>query len=192
MRCDGTATHLAEKTVRQTLVTRAFGVAGRLQLQLHWTTAHVPSSTVASFRTWQVSGLPIAWLAAFNALGRDCFENRRPACLAWTPVSGFRATGHRCLPILYGVSSIEAERANVNSPHHGIHNVHKVARSVQLALLQLRQCDVEAGALAFGHGDLARPWQVATQLKVDFMNAFLETADCAWSDKARGLAIYSD
>lgn len=113
------AAQVAEKTVRQALVARAFGVADHLWLQLHWTTAHVPSSTVASFRTWQVSGLPIAWLAAFNAFGGDCFENGRPACLAWIPVSGFRATGHRYLPILYGTSIIEAEGTDVKSSDRG-------------------------------------------------------------------------
>ena len=90
------------------------GVADHLQLQLHWTTAHVLSSTVASFRTWQGSGLPIAWLAAFNALGVNCFESEHPGCLAWTPVSGFRATGHRYLPVLYGISSIRADSSVVN------------------------------------------------------------------------------
>ena len=103
-----------------------------LRLQLHRATAHVPLSTVASFRTWQSSELPIAWCAAFNAIGRDCFGNVRPACPAWTPVSGFRATGHRYLPVLYGSSSIEAEMFPVNP-----------------SLLQLREGDGETARLSF-------------------------------------------
>jgi hypothetical protein len=49
-------------------------------------------------------------------------------------VSGFRATGHRWLPVLYGFSSICAEMLAVN-----------------LLLLQLREGDGEATRLAFGH-----------------------------------------
>ena len=105
-----------------------------LRLQLHRATAHVLLSTVASFRTWQSSELPIAWFAAFNAFNRDCFGNVRPACSVWTPVSGFRATGHRWLPVLYGFSSIYAEMFPVN-----------------LSLMQLREGDGETTRLSFGH-----------------------------------------
>jgi hypothetical protein len=48
-------------------------------------------------------------------------------------VSGFRATGHRWLPVLYGFSSICAEMFPVN-----------------LLLLQLREGDGEASRLSLG------------------------------------------
>lgn len=90
------------------------GIAVCVPLRLHRATAHVPLSTVASFRTWQSSEIPIAWCAAFNAFDRSRFGNANPVLSAWIPVSGFRATGHRCLPILYGRKSIPDGPAAVN------------------------------------------------------------------------------
>gem|GEM_PF-2937719 len=90
------------------------GIAVCILLRLHRATAHVPLSTVASFRTWQSSEVPIAWCAAFNAFNRSRFGNTNPVLSAWIPVSGFRAAGHRCLPILYGSKSISDGSAVVN------------------------------------------------------------------------------
>ena len=53
-------------------------------------------------------------------------------------MSGFRATGHRYLPILYGFSSICAETFPVN-----------------LLLLQLREGNGKAARLAFKHSCLS-------------------------------------